>query len=186
MSKISKKAQARAKPLTSQTYIEFCGHRTVNELRGGPSPSGRGRREAPGEGRKSIRILGPSPYPLPEGEGGSETASSRCCRKTASGTFPTNWTVSLMTVFGTPRTPYRLTRSGNSLTSTTSAITCELAIAILWASLATSGQWGQVGVTNTWMWTSLSSLLNTSFVSSERSASAFDTSTKLPIRTENS
>src|SRR6266571_7350584 len=37
----------------------------------GPSPSGRGRREAPGEGRKSIQILRPSPCPLPEGEGGS-------------------------------------------------------------------------------------------------------------------
>src|SRR5436309_13147915 len=52
----------------------------------GPSPSGRGRRDsqradAPGEGRKSIRILIPSPFieaspyrarasrPLPEGEG---------------------------------------------------------------------------------------------------------------------
>jgi len=29
------------------------------------SPSGRGRREAPGEGRKSGQILRPSPYPLP-------------------------------------------------------------------------------------------------------------------------
>jgi DNA replication ATP-dependent helicase Dna2 len=36
----------------------------------GPSPSGRGRREAPGEGRKSQQILRPSPCPLPEGEGG--------------------------------------------------------------------------------------------------------------------
>src|SRR5262249_24525594 len=34
-----------------------------------PSPFGRGRREAPGEGRKSGRILRPSPYPLPGGEG---------------------------------------------------------------------------------------------------------------------
>src|SRR5215813_14206256 len=52
-----------------------------------PSPSGRGRREAPGEGRakrepdrakpqeKSIRVLRPSPCPLPEGEGGSSAIS---------------------------------------------------------------------------------------------------------------
>jgi primosomal protein N' (replication factor Y) (superfamily II helicase) len=33
-----------------------------------PSPAGRGRREAPGEGRKSERILRPSPNPLPGGE----------------------------------------------------------------------------------------------------------------------
>src|SRR5262245_52946064 len=38
--------------------------------RGGPSPSGRGTREAPGEGRRSSQILRPSPCPLPEGEGG--------------------------------------------------------------------------------------------------------------------
>src|SRR5436190_9405652 len=47
---------------------------------GGPSPSGRGRRDsqragAPGEGRRSIRILRPSPCPLPEGEGGSSAIS---------------------------------------------------------------------------------------------------------------
>src|SRR6058998_3873008 len=59
----------------------------VKKLGGGPSPSGRGRRDslieagAPGEGRaerepdrakhqeKSNRILRPSPHPLPEGEG---------------------------------------------------------------------------------------------------------------------
>ena len=35
----------------------------------GPSPSGRGRREAPGEGCRSSQILRPSPYPLPVGEG---------------------------------------------------------------------------------------------------------------------
>jgi tetratricopeptide (TPR) repeat protein len=35
----------------------------------GPSPSGRGRREAAGEGCKSSQILRPSPCPLPEGEG---------------------------------------------------------------------------------------------------------------------
>src|SRR5438128_12534794 len=61
----------------------------VKKLGGGPSPSGRGRRDslieagAPGEGRaqrepdrakpqeKSSQILRPSPYPLPEGEGES-------------------------------------------------------------------------------------------------------------------
>src|SRR2546428_10707264 len=34
-----------------------------------PSPSGRGRREAPGEGRKSHRIWSPSPCPPLEEEG---------------------------------------------------------------------------------------------------------------------
>jgi error-prone DNA polymerase len=34
-----------------------------------PSPSGRGRREAPGEGHRSRQILRPSPCPLQEGEG---------------------------------------------------------------------------------------------------------------------
>src|SRR5438128_8071646 len=68
----------------------------VKKLGGGPSPSGRGRRDslieagAPGEGRakrkrdsaqpqaigrtlkkKSSQIMRPSPYPLPEGEGES-------------------------------------------------------------------------------------------------------------------
>jgi methionyl-tRNA formyltransferase len=33
------------------------------------SPSGRGRYEVPGEGRKDDQALRPSPYPLPEGEG---------------------------------------------------------------------------------------------------------------------
>src|SRR5436309_140549 len=33
----------------------------VNELVVGPSPPGRGRREAPGEGRKTNQILRPSP-----------------------------------------------------------------------------------------------------------------------------
>ena len=36
---------------------------------GGPSPSGRGRGEAPGDGRKSFQILRPSPWPSPRGRG---------------------------------------------------------------------------------------------------------------------
>jgi hypothetical protein len=94
--------------------------------------------------------------------------------------------LSLMTVFGTPRTIYRWARSGNSLTSTTSATMCEFAMAILWASLATPGQCGQVGVTKTWKWRSLSRAFKTSTVSSARSAFAFDTSTRLSKSTENS
>src|SRR5437867_4049662 len=47
------------------------GDRSVNKLESGPSPSGRGTREAPREGRKSIQIWRPSPCPLPEGEGES-------------------------------------------------------------------------------------------------------------------
>src|SRR5215510_32851 len=58
-------------------------YRGGNKLGGGPSPSGRGRRKAPGEGHKSSQILRPSPFlkaspyrarasrPLLEGEGGS-------------------------------------------------------------------------------------------------------------------
>ncbi len=60
----------------------------VKKLGGGPSPSGRGRREAPDEGRKSSQILRPSPYPLPEGEGESSAITifhipydRRRCRK---------------------------------------------------------------------------------------------------------
>ncbi len=63
---------------------------------------------------------------------------------------------------------------------------CKFAIAILWASLATPGQCGQVGVTKTWKWRSLSRAFKTWMVSSVRSASAFDTSTRLPSSTENS
>ncbi len=40
------------------------------------SPSGRGHREAVGEGHKSVQILRPSPNPLPEGEGGFEFKDS--------------------------------------------------------------------------------------------------------------
>src|SRR5262245_57945527 len=40
-----------------------------------PSPSGRGRRGAAGEGRKAMQILRPSPCPLPEGEGESSSTS---------------------------------------------------------------------------------------------------------------
>ena len=50
-------------------------HAPQYTVKQGPSPSGRGRREAPGEGRKSNPILRPSPYPLPEGEG-----NFPCCR----------------------------------------------------------------------------------------------------------
>jgi cobyrinic acid a,c-diamide synthase len=47
----------------------FSAHIDVEKIV--PSPSGRGRREAPGEGLKFAQILRPSPYPLPEGEGKS-------------------------------------------------------------------------------------------------------------------
>src|SRR5207249_2366693 len=43
--------------------------------------------EAPGEGSRSSRILRPSPYPLPEGEGGSSVLRfvlTFICRATAS------------------------------------------------------------------------------------------------------
>src|SRR5690242_1308129 len=41
----------------------------VEQLDGAPSSSGRGQREALGEGLRSLQILRPSPYPLPKGEG---------------------------------------------------------------------------------------------------------------------
>ena len=47
------------------------GYEAVNEFDGLTSPPGRGRRAAAGEGHKSMQILRPSPYPLPEGEGKS-------------------------------------------------------------------------------------------------------------------
>ena len=76
--------------------------------------------------------------------------------KSSSGTAPVNSAVSLMTVFGTPMTRYRWASSGNSSTSTTVALMCGFAMANAWAARATRGQWGQVGVTNTWIWTGVS------------------------------
>ena len=46
----------------------------------------------------------------------------------------------------------RLRETGNSLASITSAVIRSQASAIRWARLATWGQCGQVGVTNTWRW----------------------------------
>src|SRR3990170_7671304 len=68
-----------------------------------------------------------------------------------SDTAPTISTVSLMTVLGTDTISYFWASSGNSVTSTTSAVTTLHACASLWAILATRGQYGQVGVTKTWM-----------------------------------
>src|SRR5262249_609330 len=63
-------------------------YRGGNKLGGGPSPSGRGRRKAPGEGHKASQILRPSPFlkaspyrarasrPLPEGEGRTSAISN--------------------------------------------------------------------------------------------------------------
>src|SRR6266566_3591247 len=76
-----------------------------------------------------------------------EEARWRCSPNCDSGMLPTNSTVSLITVFGTPRMAYRSARCGNSFTSTTSATIRGFSIAILWANLATGGQYGQVGVT---------------------------------------
>src|SRR5881628_3915286 len=50
-----------SKPLENN-YIVGALYRVWTNWRAGPSPSGRGRREAPGEGRKSNQILRPSPY----------------------------------------------------------------------------------------------------------------------------
>ena len=68
---------------TVETYTEgdastaAAVYEGVNDLQACPSPTGRGWREAPGEGRKSQQILRPSPCPLPVGEG--ETSATVIC-----------------------------------------------------------------------------------------------------------
>src|SRR5204862_4111784 len=84
-----------------------------NNAQASPSPFGRGRGEAPGEGRKIRRNLKPSPFfeaspcrarasrPLPEGEGGfslncltGAPRSVRCYRSNSLGgctLFPRAW-----------------------------------------------------------------------------------------------
>jgi hypothetical protein len=106
--------------------------------------------------------------------------------KRGSGCAPTNSTVSFTTIFGTDRTSYRSESSGNSVASTTSAVTFSLAIAIWWANLAARGQYGQVGVTNTWMWTGSASAPSSLRVFSDSSMLPRDTSTMSVISVENS
>ena len=98
--------------------------------------------------------------PAPGGSGyaGRPAASSTCRTKTSSGTAPTNSTRSFTTVLGTPMTWYCAARSGNSLASTASATTLEFSMAMAWARPAAWGQYGQVGVKNTRMWTGLFTL----------------------------
>jgi hypothetical protein len=58
-------------------------YEVANELKAGSSPSGRGWREAPGEGYKFGQILRPSPCPLPEGEGAFFTTANSFTRSKA-------------------------------------------------------------------------------------------------------
>ncbi|MCK7470351.1 MAG: hypothetical protein MZU95_05735 [Desulfomicrobium escambiense] len=57
----------------------------------------------------------------------------------------------MTTVLGTPITLWAPARSGNSWASITEALTMGEAAAILCASTPAPGQWGQVGVTKTMM-----------------------------------
>ena len=59
-----------------------------------------------------------------------------------SGTAPSMWMVSLITVRGTPWTSYLFARCGNSVVSTMSAVTRSLAMANLCASTTARGQYG--------------------------------------------
>ena len=91
---------------------------------------------------------------LVRSSGGMPAASSTLSMNIASDTAPTNCTRLLITVLGTPEIMYRWAISGYSWASTTSARTWALSIAIAWATRAMGGQYGQVGVTKTWMCTS--------------------------------
>ena len=97
-----------------------------------------------------------------------------------------NSTRSLMTILGTDMTWYLLESSGNSEASIASAVMCSLTIAIVWANLAALGQYGQVGVLNTWMWTGSVIALRADFVSSDKFTEPAETSTISAISVENS
>ncbi len=58
------------------------------------------------------------------------------------------------------------------MTSTPSAVTLSHSIANLKARRTARGQWGQVGVEKTWMWTGFSSAARAAFVSSREAALA--------------
>ena len=91
-----------------------------------------------------------------------------------------------MTVRGTPCTWYFIARWGNSVASTMSAETRSLAIASLCASTTARGQYGQVGVTNTWMCTGRVSVRSAAIVSSLRPGSPLPSIRRSSISDENS
>jgi len=103
-----------------------------------------------------------------------------------SGTAPSMWTVSSMTVRGTPITWYLVPRCGNSTTSTMSPVMKSLSTASWCASNTARGQYGQVGVVNTWIRTGLVSLATISRVASERPESPSDTIRMSSISVPNS
>jgi hypothetical protein len=67
----------------------------------------------------------------------------------SSGKDPSMEVCSLTMVLGTPKTPYLLTKKGNSMASIISALRKSLSKANLCAKLAARAQYGQVGVVNT-------------------------------------
>lgn len=85
-------------------------------------------------------------------------------------------TVSFITVFGTPRTLYLTARCANSPATTASAMMDSDSMASLCASATALGQYGQVGVTNTCMWTGLSNCFSAILLASLRPDSPFDAS----------
>jgi hypothetical protein len=116
----------------------------------------------------------------------SPTAVFTYARNWLSGSAPTNSVVSLMTIFGTPLTAYRRARSGNSVASITSPVTCSDSTDNWWASLAAAGQYGHVGVVKTLMLTSSVSEARNSRVASDKSVAPFDASTRSAMKPENS
>lgn len=92
-----------------------------------------------------------------------------------SGLAPRISTRSLTTVFGTPLTWYRRTRSGYSLASTMIDVTFPLSTAIRFARLTAWGQCGHVGVTNTLSVTGASRPASIARLSSASPESPFDT-----------
>jgi len=84
--------------------------------------------------------------------------------------------VSLTMVRGTARTWYRCARWGNSVASTASPVMKVLSRANWWTSRTAAGQWGQVGVVNTWRWTGSLISPSAARVSGRRSVLSRETS----------
>ena len=103
-----------------------------------------------------------------------------------SGPDPTNSCVSPTTVLGTDEMWYFIARSENPVTSTPSAVIWSLSIANLKARRTARGQYGQVGVEKTLMWTSLPRMASDALVSSASAGSPVETRIMESIRLLNS
>ena len=96
------------------------------------------------------------------------------------------WIVSSITVRGTPITSYFVPSSGYSVTSTMCAVIRSLSMANWYASNTARGQYGQVGVLNTWIVIGLVSFFNIFLVSGVSPDWPPETILMLSIRLPNS